>query len=370
MFTRSSFALALLAACALRAQGPEFALDPRSSFRVNLPANAPVAFVSADWGQSKASARGGALLVDLHSTLQLKNAGSRPIRGVSLLVLAQEVTPGGKASVTVPSLDINPGETFPVRVDLRLLRPLAAPGAALVEVSLDGVLFDDLGFYGPDQLKSRRAMLAWEMEARRDRKRFLALLEAGGPEALRREMLASLTRQADAPRLDIQMAKAGRATSAESQPVRFAFLHMPEAPVELLSGAAEISGNEVRMPRIDVENRSKRPVRHLEVGWLVRDAQGKEYAAGALPGDVALAPGARGSFTKDGALRFAQPGGAPLAISGVTGFLRSVEFADGNVWIPIRSDEKLGPSPEEQRLTDLYRRKGIEAVVQQLRKLR
>jgi hypothetical protein len=32
-------------------------------------------------------------------------------------VLAQEVTPGGKASVAVPSLNVASGETFPVRVD-------------------------------------------------------------------------------------------------------------------------------------------------------------------------------------------------------------------------------------------------------------
>jgi hypothetical protein len=368
---RNSVAIALLAVSALHAQGPEVQLDPRSSFRVNLPADAPVSFVSADWGQSKASSRGGALLVDLHSTLQLKNSGTRPIRGVSLLVLAQEVTPGGRASVTVPSLDINPGETFPVRIDLRLLRPLAAPGVALVEVSLDGVLFDDLAFYGPDKLKSRRAMLAWEMEARRDRKHFLALLDAGGPVALRKEMILSLNRQADSPRLDIQMARAGRATNAaDGQPVQFAFLKAPDSPVELLAGAADVLGNEVRAPRIEIENRSKRPVRYLEVSWLVRDPQGREYAAGAVPGDVTLAPGARGSFVKEGALRFSQPGGAPLAISGITGVLRSVEFADGNVWVPAHPDEKLGPSPEEQRLSDLYRRKGIDAVIQQLKKLR
>ena len=69
------------------------------------------------------------MLLELHSTLQLKNSGARRIRAVSLLVTAQDATPGGRASVTVPSLDIEPGESFPVRIDLRLMRPLqTAPG--------------------------------------------------------------------------------------------------------------------------------------------------------------------------------------------------------------------------------------------------
>jgi hypothetical protein len=52
-----------------------------------------------------------------------------------------------------------------------------------------------------------------------------------------------------------------------------------------------------------------------------------------------------------------------------------VEFADGSVWIPSRaalSEPKLArlmaPSPEEQRLTELYRRKGLAAVVAELKK--
>lgn len=84
--------------------------ESKSSFQVKLPGDSPLALVSADWGQSNASARGGALQVELHSTLVLKNASPRRIRAVSLLVLAQEVTPGGKGSVTVPSLDVGPGE--------------------------------------------------------------------------------------------------------------------------------------------------------------------------------------------------------------------------------------------------------------------
>ena len=46
-----------------------------------------------------------------------------------------------------------------VRGDLHLLRPIGAGASPLVEVSLDGVLFDDLNFYGPDKLHSRRTLM-------------------------------------------------------------------------------------------------------------------------------------------------------------------------------------------------------------------
>ncbi|MGH9672658.1 MAG: hypothetical protein ACRD44_05705, partial [Bryobacteraceae bacterium] len=195
---------------------PAQTVDVRSSVKVQLAADAPVALVSADWGQSTASPRGGALVLDLHTALSMRNAGSRRIRGITLEVLAQEVTPGGRGSVTVPCLDVAPGETFPVRIDLRLLRPLAAGAGPLVTVSIDGLLFQDLSFYGPNRLKLRRAMTAWEMEAQRDRRHFESVLAAGGPAAVQKELLATMARMADRPRLDLQVARSGRATNIDS----------------------------------------------------------------------------------------------------------------------------------------------------------
>ena len=43
--------------------------------------------------------------------------------------------------------------------------------------------------------------------------------------------------------------------------------------------------------------------------------------------------------------------------------LKDVGYAHGGGWARI-----LAPSPEEQRLTDLYRNKGLEALIQELRK--
>lgn len=375
MFMRNKLAILLLAGVAAWAQ-PSRPLDARSSMHITLPADSPVTLLSADWGESKSEVRGGAMVLDLHTSLSLRNATQRRIRGVTLLVMAQEVTPGGKASVSVPSLDVGAGEAFPIRIDLRLLRPLQAGGGPLVQVELDGVLFDDLGFYGANKLNCRRSMTVWELEARRDRKYFKAVLQAEGPEGLRREMLSSMARQSERPRLDVQMARGGRATNYEpGREMQFAFLHPPEAPVEPLSGSAHVSGAELSSPRFDVVNRSKSAVRYLEIGWILKDRSGKEFVAGTLPSDVNLQPGQHGQVAPPASLKFARPAGGALDIDSVTGFVNHVEFSDGRVWIPSRAAMQdprlrhaLAPSPEEQRLTDLYSRKGLAAVAEQLKR--
>ena len=373
MFMRSRIAVLglLAAASAAWAQAP----DARSSVKINLPPDSPVTLVSADWGESRATPRGGAMQLDLHASLQLRNAGPRRVRGVTLLVLAQDVTPGGKASVSAPSLDVGAAEVFPVRIDLRLLRPLGA--GPLVEVGLDGVLFDDLSFYGPDRLNSRRSMTSWELEARRDRRHFKSILEAQGAEGLRNQVLASLARQSERPRLDVQMARAGRATNLEPErEVQFAFLRLPDAPVEPLAGLARISGNQARAPRIEVRNRSDRAIRHLEIGWILRDRQGREFLAGAVPAEVTLEPGGRARIAPETALRVSERAGQPVPLDGMTAYVAQVEFSDGKLWIPSRAtlaDPKLArvaaPSPEEQRLTELYRKKGLNALVEELKRL-
>jgi hypothetical protein len=373
MRSKYGFILALLFVWSATAQIP---IDPRTSVKVDFPGDSPLALVAADWGETRATARGGALVLDLHTSLSLKNAGARRIRSVTLLVLAQEVTPGGKASVAVPSLNVASGETFPVRVDLRLLRPLTAGTGPLVEVKLDGILFDDLSFFGPNRLNSRRTMTAWELEAQRDRKYFKGVLEARGAEELRKDVLASLARQAERPRLDVQMARGGRATATETgQELKLAFLKLGGAPVEAVSGEAQVVGNEMRAPRLNLRNLSKREVEYIEIGWILEDRSGRQFLAGALPADLKLAPGAGTEVQQATSLRFNSRSGPPLAISGIKGYVSQVEFSGGGTWIPSRESLEaarllgtLAPSAEEQRLTELYRKRGLNALVDELKK--
>jgi hypothetical protein len=378
MFTRNSWLSIGLLATAAWAQSIQ--PDAASAIRVNLAANAPVQVVSTDLGDSRIQARGGAMVLDLHATVVLRNNAPQNVRGVTMVVLAQEMTPGGKGSVAIPSLNIPSGKTFPVRINLRLLRPLPAPAGPLVEVGLDGVLFSDFSFFGPNRLESRRMLTAWEQEARRDRDYLKNVLSQKGRDGLQQEMLASLARQSDRPRLDVQVSRPTRAISAAvsaltGHNLSFAFLKLPDSPLEPLSGSAQVNGSEASSPHITVANRSDRPVRYFEVGWIVEDSAGRQYLAGSIPASSSsldLAPGRSTSATQDRTFRFSR-GSDPASISKMSGFVSQVEFADGSIWIPTRKALHETPllgvlpvSAEEQRLSEIYHSKGLQALVEEL----
>jgi hypothetical protein len=359
----------------------ETPLDAESSIKIDLPNNSPVALVSANMGESRATARGSATVVDLHMALSLRNTTSKRISGITLLVTAQEFAPGGKGSVATPSLSVGPGEAFPMRVDLQLLRPAQMTSGPLVQVTLDGVLFQDLSFYGPNRLDSKRSLTAWEMEAQRDRQHFKAVLAAQGAPGLQQEMLASLARQAERPRLNVAVSRDRAVTSAALGPEhmeQFAFLQFPDSPVQPVEGWAQIAGNEARAPRIEVRNRSSKPVRYVEIGWVVKDREGRQFMAGSVPAsdpDLYLPPGRTGRILQDTTLRFTRNAGQPVYIQGMAGFVSQVEFTDGKIWVPERRNFSsaslltvVAPSPEEQRLTEMYRKKGLAALVAELNK--
>jgi hypothetical protein len=361
---------------ALTVAGQQLPVDARNAVKINLPPDSPVTLLSATVGESRASARGAAVVLDLHMVLTLRNATQSRIHGVTLRVVWQDVTLGGKASVTAPSLNVGPGETFPIRVDEQLMRPSQA-GAGPVQVDLDGVLFQDLSFYGPDRLNSRRAMTAWDMEAQRDREHLKRVLARTGREGLRREILDSLER----PRLDVRVLRGGRAVSAAAlapeRTAEFAFLNFPGSPVEPVTGWAQVAGNEARAPRIELRNISAKPVKYVELGWLVRDQGGQQYMAASIEPsgpDLFLPPGKTGRVLQEAALEFSR-GNGPVDVQGMTGFVSQVEFADGKMWVPSRQNLEdaqlvkiLPPSAEEQRLSELYLRKGIDALVEELNK--
>jgi hypothetical protein len=164
----------------------------------------------------------------------------------------------------------------------------------------------------------------------------------------------------------------GRATNNEpGREVQFAFLQLPDAPIEPTAGLARIAANEVRAPRLQVRNTSNRPIRHLEIGWIVKDQRGQEMVAASLPSDLALAPGASSQVLQEASMKFPQG----TAIQSMSGFVSSVEFADGSFWIPSRTAlgaanlrRVVAPSPEEERLLQIYRKKGIGGLVEELKK--
>lgn len=361
-----------------RAQDQPF--DPGTSIKFNLPPDSPISIVSSDLGESRASMRGGALTLDVHLDVSLRNSAPRRVRGVTMLIVSQESLPVGRASVS-RLVDVGPGETFPFHVDVRLLRPATASGP-WIQVNLDGVLFDDLNFYGPNRLNSKRTMTFWEMEGRRDRQYYQQVLARRGPAALGQELVAALARQHDLERLDVKLSRGRTTTALANHPGRsaqFAFLDVPDSPVRAVNGWAEVSGSEVRSPRVSIENHSNKAVRFVELAWLVKDRDGRQYLAGSVPGsdaDLFLPSGHRGELIQDASLQLSRSGSSvPLDIDKMIGVVSQVEFADGRVWIPKRdallAANALGavpPSPEEQRLEDIYRKRGLRALIQDLNK--
>ena len=369
-------ALTTLGAAALSAQEAPL---PSGSVNINLPKDSPVALLAMQSDQSRTTMRGAAMVLDLHMSLSLRNSGPNRIHGVTLRVVSQEVTMGGKGSVTIPSLNIAPGDAFPVRIDMQLVRPTQVAGDPLVQIDLDGVLFDNLGFYGPDRLNSRRYLTACELEAQRDRDHFKRVLAQSGKEGLRRAMIDSLALQAESQPMTVRVRRGSAVTAAaitgNARMAQFAFVKIPGSPVEPVQGSAVISGNEAHAPTVEVRNAASRPVKYVEVGWVVRDQAGREYLAGSLPStNLNLPAGNTTRLSQDSTLNFTI-GGQPVNIREMTGFVTQVEFADGKVWVPARQSlddpllrKVMGPSAEEQRLSDLYRRKGIDALVEELKK--
>jgi hypothetical protein len=346
----------------------------------NLPKDSPVALLNFSTGDSRVTARGSALVLDLHLAVTLRNTSANRIHGVTLRVVSQELTLNGKGSVAYPSLDIAPGEAFPARIDMQLMRPMQGASGALVEVNLDGVLYQDLSFYGADRLNSRRSMTAWEMEAQRDREHWRRMLARGGREGLQREILDVAARRDTIAQLDVRVMRGGRSVTgaaASDHMAKFAFLEFPDSPVEPLQGWAQVAGNETSAPRVEVRNRSPKPIRYVELGWVLNDSAGRPYLAGSLPSTdpaLYLPPGGTARLLQDTTLKVSSAG-QPLNIQGMTGFVSQVEFADGRVWVPSRENlsrdlmrRVVAPSAEEQRLWNLYQRKGLDAVIEELKK--
>jgi len=368
----------MLSAAALLAQESPL---PDNAILINLPNGSPVERLGVDKRDSRISPHGGALMVDLDMLLTLRNASTNRIHGITLRVVSQETAMGGKAWVCIPRLNVAPGEVFPVHIVQKLVRPTALGAGPLVEVSLDGVLFQDLSFVGPDLLHTRRNLVAWEMEAQRDRNYFKQILVRGGAKALQNAMLQEMVRMQDRPQLDRPQLRRGPVVTSAAAPVaersqKMALVAFADSPVEVVSGSAVVAGAEVSAPHIEVRNRGAIAVKFVEVGWLVEDQSGQSYLAATVPSsqdDLGLAAGKTATFSQDTSMKLSRNGEA-LNIRGMRGYVSQVEFADGKVWVPSRQNlddpalrNVLPPSAEVLRLSEIYR-KGLDQLIAELNK--
>jgi hypothetical protein len=347
---------------------------------VQFPHDSPVLLVGFNMSPTTVTVRRSSMVLDLHEALVLRNVGSKPICGLTLRVEAQDLTPYGKGSVIKPSLFVLPGEEFPVKVDMQLLRPISATKSesAMVQVTLDCALFSDLKAYGPDKLNSRRTLLVYELEARRDRQYLARLLDSGQLPELREEL--NFGNQDLIPRqLGLELLRGPGTPAIREQALAVNPMPFPKAPVQPLSGAAQVAGNEVRAPRVEVRNTSKMRVASVAMGWIVRD-RGTDFVAGAVTSPVVIGPVQTTSISESGTLRFSRSTGQPMVIDRLMAFVNDVQFSDGTLWIPSRADidaatqdpelrRELATSPEEQRLARIYLRDGTAGLKKELKRV-
>ena len=372
-------AVLAVALCALGLYGQSD--DPNNAIAIDVPADVPLEFESKKFENSEIRPRGGALVVDLDGEIRLRNTSANRIRGITVAVSTSASALGGRAIVSVPSLNVAPGESFPLKLNMRLLRPLPAPAGAIVHATVDGVLYDTLAFIGPNLLDSERRMTVREMEARRDREYFQAMLASAGSGGIVEAMQSSLRRQAERPALSARLAgRSGAAIVGASEPreVALAMVGSADAPVLMESGSVLVTGLYSDAPSIRLTNRSNRRLRSFELGWLIRDSDGTLYSAGSVPMETARALDAGAAFSSKTdqkfAFRPARPG-STSTIDGMSVYVRNAQFADGRIWIPSRGDleaasllDVVPASAEEQRLSSLYRDRGPAAVIEELRK--
>ncbi len=350
---------------------------------VQFPHDSPVLPIDLSLQEpspTTARVRGASIVIDLHASLLLRNTGTKPISGLTLMVEAPDLTPSGRGSVTIPSLHAEPGDVFPVRIDMQLLRPLSMGQSkgAMMQVSLDCALFSDLSAYGPDKLGSRRMLMVYELEARRDRRYLAKLLDDGRLAELREELNFGL-QSFGPPQLSLELLRRPEYSGRREQPVPVGAVAFASSPIKPLGGDAEISGNEVRTSRLELRNTSGKTIKNFDVGWIVRDDRGRDFLAGSVPSATQLGPVQTANMTEPGTLRLTHPSGQPMVVDALLAFVNNVEFSDGKLWIPTRSDiseatsdpilrRALASSPEQQRLAEIYRRKGMSGLQAELKR--
>jgi len=380
----SKFLAGVVLALTLGANSPAMTdTDPNSVPRwlnFDFPRDSPVLLVSFAMGSSTAKIRGTSMLLDLHASFVLRNVGGKSLSGLTMRVEAPDLQ-SGKGSVTIPSLTVQPGDTFPVRLDMEILRPISAGRTgtpSLVEVGLDCALFSDLTAYGPDQLHSRHTLVVYQLEARREREYLAQLLHNQEWAKLRDELNFGLP-DASPRSLGLEFIHGPLSSMLSGKSFSVSPVVFSGAPVQPIGGGAEVVGNEVRGPFVELRRMSNRGLRSVELGWIVRDDHDREFVGGSVPVTLSAEAVQSVRITDSAALRFSNGTGQPMMIGTLRAFVNDVEFSDGKVWIPSRADideatsdpvlrHELANSPEQQRLAKIYRLKGTTGLAEELKR--
>jgi hypothetical protein len=382
MPSKGPIALKTLVLALLSVSVTPAAEDSAKWISVDFPDDSPVLPVSMNMGATTAHVKGMSMAVDVHASLVLRNVGKKPICGITVRVEAQDLTPAGKGSVSKPSLFVQPGDRFPLDINMELLRPFSSASkndSPIVQVTLDCALYNDFEAYGPDKLHTKRTLVVYEMQAKRDRQYLAGLLESGQLAQLREELNFGM-RDFVPQQLGLEFVLGPRADAGREQEVAVNPVAFRSGLVQAIRGAAQVAGNEVRTPQVQVRNMSKTAVRSLEMGWIVRDERGKEFVSGSVRSATMIGPVQTASMREPGTLRFSRPTGQPMVIGALMTFVNGVEFADGKLWIPSRADidgatndpalrRELAISPEEQRLAQIYRRDGMRGLERELKRV-
>ena len=350
---------------------------------VEFPRDSPIIVTSARFGPNQSGrVRGMSMTSDLHGELLLRNSSAKVLAGLTLRIDSPNLGPALKASITLPSLRTAAGEMLPVRIDAAIVQPLSSENmaGASVRISLDCAEFGDGSAVGPDTLDTEQQLHFYGAEADRDRKYLAGLLSAGQLPRLREALNFGL--------LDTGRALAGMEVLppettdiAKTQPSLIMCRNYDSAPVSVLNGAFHHLRNQLRGSRVTVRNRSAKPIKSIEVGYLVGTAREGLFFAGSVPSTATLVPDQQLDLAGMPSLRVFETSGEPSSSAILVAFVARATFSDGSLWIPSRDDlqsftvdpalrRALSFSPEQQRLAELYHRDSISAVISDLQEKR
>jgi len=374
----------LFVAPAARAQ---WAIDPRAFVQINLPADGPVELLNVDYGSSRIVRSERTMTMDLDVTLTLRNRSAKPIDGLAIALGWGLARSEGLNAVSGIRLEAGQNYALPARMHAEietpppriLARPVDLPSGA--RVRLDAVLFADGSGYGPDQMRSLGMLRVNQAESARDRRFFLALFQSGGLPRLLPVLEKWVNEAHTIP--GAQRALAGAAAERareQADAAVFRVVRLTGAPLEILSGRARLSEGRLVDPILEVRNQGGKPITDFQVGWVLRDLSGTEFRAATTTASarslassgLPLAAGQTISWSNPTVLEVGP--GANRVLAGRV-YVRAVQFADGQVWVPDRvALESMNlsrvatTSPETFRLFGLYRAQGTPALLSDLRR--